>query len=257
VKLCPAIRCGTKSQEETMGWRHDEKKARKVAGSDPAEALQLVDAALDGARDSSICGSEHLCDLLVLKAESADAAGRAEVAQATRAELTAIAEAAIAERDAVAADPKASPMKIAGALEAKSRYLERLGRRLDADRTILHAADFQLAAVGDAGAKAGLAATPAYVLAHGAMGLEFGSQFERSFEKSLRSVAESWREPLLKDGRAIALAYCERCGEVVEADQKKRCPEKHKLDGIRVVVVEDADAVRGELESAHKDPAAA
>ena len=39
--------------------------------------------------------------------------------------------------------------------------------------------------------------------------------------------------------------YCKRCGGVVEANYKKRrCLENHKVDEVRVVPAEEADAAR-------------
>ena len=56
------------------------------------------------------------------------------------------------------------------------------------------------------------------------------------------------RDPLLAEGRAVALAYCKRCGGVVEADYKKhRCLAKHKVGDVRVVPADEADATREQL----------
>ena len=237
-----------------MGWRHDEKKARKLAGSDPAAALELIERVVPEARESSLCGAEHLCDLLELQSEIAASAGRTELAEACRTELTALAEKGIAEIDERLTHEKGT-MGIAGALQIRARYLDRVGRRVDADRTRLHAADVLLAGVGDAGAKASMAASPMFVLTQGAMGFEAAATFRRSYEKTYLAQAEALRDPLLENRRAVALAYCGHCGGVVEANWKKRrCVANHKVDEIRVVLAEDANAVRKELEQGTAAP---
>ena len=115
-------------------------------------------------------------------------------------------------------DPRAS----AEALVARARDLDRQGRHVDADRARLAAADALLAAAGD-----------------GATGHD---------EAALRGAADALRAALLAGGRAVALTWCERCGGVIEADwRKSRCAHKHHVDEVRVVVADDAHAVRAEL----------
>ena len=231
-----------------MGWRHDEKKARKLAASDPVAALELIEGAVPEARASKLSGHEHLCDLLAFRAEVAERAGEREVAAASTAELKAVAEKEMAGIDEQLAHSNGA-MTVAGALQVKARYLERLGRQAEADRVRLHAADVLLAGVGDAGAKAGMTSSPFFVLTQGAMGFESASTFRKSYEKTYWAQAEALRNPLLESGKAVALAYCERCGGVVEADWKKRkCSHKHKVDDVRVVPAEEAEALRSELE---------
>ena len=80
------------------------------------------------------------------------------------------------------------------------------------------------------------------------MGLESGRAFRKGYESNFRAQAEVFRDPLLADGKAVALAWCKRCGGVVEANWKKqRCLNRHKVDEVRVVPTEDADATREEL----------
>jgi hypothetical protein len=242
--LCVSARA-TKGMH--MGWRHDEKKARKLAASDPAGAAALIERVVPEARESSLCGAEHLCDLLEFEAQVATRAGRTELAAQAATELTAVAEKGIAEQDERLAH-KQGVMGTGGALQIKARYLDRLGRSEEASRTRLHAADILLAGVGDAGAKASMAASPMFVITQGAMGFESAATFRRSYEKTYVVQAEALRDPLLADGRAVALAWCERCGGVVEADYKKhRCLHKHKVDEVRVVLAEDADSAREDL----------
>ena len=230
-----------------MGWRHDEKRARKLAASDPVAALELIEGAVPEARESKLSGDEHLCDLLVFRAEVAERAGRTDVVEASGTELNAVAEKAMAAIDEQLAHSTGA-MTVAGALQVKARYLERLGRQPEADRVRLHAADVLLAGVGDAGAKAGMASSPFFVLTQGAMGFESASTFRKSYEKTYWAQAEALRNPLIENGKAVALAYCERCGGVVEADWKKRkCSHKHKVDDVRVVPADEAEAVRSEL----------
>jgi hypothetical protein len=231
-----------------MGWRHDEKKARKLADSDPAAALALLEDIIPAAEKNWFSDADRLFDLLEFKAEVADRSGRTDLAEATRTQLGAKIEEVMAEQDRVVAEGRGGAMKIGGALEKKARCLDRLNRRTEANRLRLHAADVNLAAIGDEGAKAGLAATPFFVAAQGAMGFETSRAFQHGFESNYRAAAEVLREPMLKDGRAVALAYCERCGDVVEANWKKdRCVNRHKVDEVRVVLAEDSDAVRAEL----------
>lgn len=239
-----------------MGWRHDEKKARKLAESDPGSALDLIERVIPDARSSSLCGTEHLCDLLALEADLAASAGRSEREAGARAELTELCEKAIAEQDETLANHKeGGGFSVTGALDMKARYLARLGRENEANRLRLQAADVALASIGDAGAKAGLAATPFFVFAQGAMGMESSRAFRKGYESNFRAQAEVFRDPLLAEGKAIALAYCKRCGGVVEADWKKhRCLRKHKVDEVRVVPAEDADAAREELARAPVAP---
>ena len=231
-----------------MGWRHDEKKARKLADSDPAAALALLEDVIPAAEKNWFTDPDRLFDLLELKAEVAARSGMTDVAETARMELGAKIEEVMADQDRVVAEGRGGAMKIGGALEKKARCLDRLDRPIEADRLRLHAADVNLAAIGDEGAKAGLAATPFFVATQGAMGLETSRAFQHGFESNYRAAAEVLREPMLKDGRAVALAYCERCGDVVEADWKKgRCVNRHKVDEVRVVLAEDAESVRAEL----------
>ena len=231
-----------------MGWRHDEKKARKLLDSDPAAAVTLLEHVIPEAEESMLGGSERACDLLELQADAAERAGQPDVAAAARTRLREKIDAGIAEKDATIAAGKGGAMKIGGAMEAKARYLDRLGRETDANRLRLHAADVHLAAIGDEGAKARLASSPFYVLTHGTMGLEMGRAFQHGYESNFRAAAEMLRDPLLANGRAVALAHCDRCGGVVEANWKKgRCVNKHKVSDVRVVLVEDAEDVRQEM----------
>ena len=231
-----------------MGWRHDEKTARKLVESDPAAAIDLIERIVPEAEKSMLGGTERACDLLELKIKAAKRAGQPDTVAAAEAELRSKIDAAIAEKDQMLEDGTGGARAIAGALEAKARYLDRLGRGTEANRLRLHAADVDLAAIGDAGAKARLASTPFYVLTHGAMGLEMGRAFQHGYESNYRAAAEVLRDPLISEGKAVALARCERCGGVVEANWKKgRCLKKHKVDDVRVVLVEDADAVREEM----------
>lgn len=241
------LHTGEHEKGKQMGWRHDEKKARKLAESDPAGAVALMESVVPQARESSLCGAEHLCDLLAFESEIAEQAGRSEVAARSRAELTALAEQGIAEQDERLTHQQ-GVMGTGGALQIKARYLDRLGRDAEASRIRLHAADILLAGAGDAGAKASMASSPLFVMTQGAMGFESAAQFRRSFEKTYVAQAEALRDPLLADGRAVAVAYCKRCGSVVEADYKKhRCLHKHKVDDVRVVPAEDAESVRRDL----------
>ena len=231
-----------------MGWRHDEKKARKLVESDPAAAVELIDRIVPEAEQSTLGGTERACDLLELKIDAAKRAAQTDVAAAAEAELRAKIDTAIADNDRVVEEGTGGVWRIAGALQAKARYLDRLGRETESNRLQLHAADVFLAAIGDAGAKARLASTPFYVLTHGAMGLEMGRAFQHGYESNYRAAAEGIRDPLLEQGKAVALAYCKRCDGVVEANWKKgRCLKKHKVEEIRVVLVEDAEAVREEM----------
>ena len=242
-----ALHTAPHEKVKEMGWRHDEKKARKLAESDPGGAVALMESAVPQARDSSLCGVEHLCDLLAFESEIAERAGRSELAAERRAELTALAEKGAAEQDERLSHEQ-GVMGTGGALQIKARYLDRLGRHAEADRIRLHAADILLAGMGDAGAKASMASSPMFVMTQGAMGFESAATFRRSFEKTYAAQAEALRDPLLADGRAVALAYCKRCGGVVDADYKKhRCVHKHKVDEVRVVPAEDAESVRQEL----------
>ena len=231
-----------------MGWRHDEKKARKLADSDPAAALELLEGALPHARESSLSGPDHLRDLLSLTGDVAESAGRADVAERARTELRSLCETVIAEQERTVAEG-GGPFKVSGALQAKARFLDALGRETEANRARLEAADVALAAIGDAGAKARVAATPVLVAAQGAMGLETARAFQHGYESNFRAIGELMRDPLLADGRAVALAYCRKCGGVVEANWKKgKCERKHRVDEVRVVLAEDAAATRAELE---------
>lgn len=230
-----------------MGWRHDEKKARKLADSDPAGAVALMERVIPEARQSKLWGADHLCDLLAFESETAERAGRPEIAAETRAELTALAEKGVAEQDERLTHEH-GVMGTAGALQIKARYLDHLGRDEEAVRIRLHAADILLAGMGDAGATASMATSPLFVMTQGAMGFESAATFRRSYEKTYAAQAEALRDPLLADGRAVALAYCKRCGGVVEANYKKlRCLENHKVEEVRVVPTEEADAAREEL----------
>lgn len=230
-----------------MGWRHDEKKARKLAESDPGGAVAILERVLPAARDSKLYGPDHVCDLLAFEAEVADRAGRGDLAAAARAELTELSLQGVAEQDERLSHHQ-GVMGTAGALKFKARYLEHLGRRDEADRIRLHAADILLGGMGDAGAKASMASSPFFVLTQGAMGFESAATFRRSYEKTYEVQGQELRDPLLADGRAVALAYCKRCGGVVEADYKKhRCLARHKVEAVRVVLAEDADATREEL----------
>ena len=124
-----------------MGWRHDEKKARRLAESDPGSAHDLIERVIPEARSSSLCGTEHLCDLLVLEAELAKSTGRPEREHAARAELTELCEEAIAEQDRVLADHEGGGgFSVTGALHIKARYLARLGRNDEENRLLLQAA---------------------------------------------------------------------------------------------------------------------
>ena len=238
-----------------MGWRHDEKQARKLAASDPAGAVTLLERVVPEARASKLSGVDHLCDLLVFEAETAERAGRPDLAATSRDELAVLAEREIAGLDEKLTHQQ-GVMGTGGALQIKARYLDRLGRHDEADRIRLHAADILLAGVGDAGAKASMAASPLFVMTQGSMGFESAATFRRSYEKTYVVQAEALRDPLLADGRAVALAYCDRCGGVVEANYKKRrCLSKHKVDEVRVVPAEHADAVRRELDPATRAPA--
>ncbi|HEX6115787.1 MAG TPA: hypothetical protein VFY99_01715, partial [Solirubrobacterales bacterium] len=220
-----------------MGWRHDEKKARKLADSDPAGAVALLDRVIPAVEKSMLGETEHVLELLELKAELAERAEQDELARATRADLRERIDAAIAESDAVIEAGEGGAMKIGGALEQKARCLDRLGEPTEANRLRLQAADVNLAAVGDEGAKARNAATPFLVATQGAMGFETSRAFQHGFESNYRAAAEVLRDPLLADGSAVALAYCKRCGGVVEANWKKhRCVKRHKVDEVRVVL---------------------
>jgi murein DD-endopeptidase MepM/ murein hydrolase activator NlpD len=233
-----------------MSWRHDEKKARKLAESDPVAAAGLLERVIPRARESKLYDKDYFCGLLAFQAEVAERAGRHDLAASSTSELIATAEKGLAEEDERLAHEKGA-LRAAGVLQKRATYLECLGRQDEADRTRLHAADVLLASVGDAGAKAAMASSPVFLLTQGAMGFEAAHQFRKSFEQTYWVQAEALRNPLIENGKAVALAYCERCGGVVEADwEKHRCKEKHKVSEVRVVLTYEADTTRRELEQA-------
>lgn len=237
-----------------MGWRHDEKQAHKVAETEPEKALALVTGALDAAKESKFShlfeGHTHEWDLIAFKIELEERLGQTAQAGTDRAALYHEVEDALARLDAGGLAQAKDTMGMRMHLEARSRLLARLGRQEEADRNLLQAADVTLAALGDRGAKAGAAATPFFVLGQGAMGLESGAAFRQGYVDAERGVANGFRDEVVKAGRGVALAWCRKCGGVVEANYKKaKCaPHHHKVDVVRVVVKADEDTVRHELE---------
>ncbi len=238
-----------------MGWRHEEKEARKLMASDPKRALVLVRSALEGAKSSKLShaveGPEHEWDLrqLEIDLESDERVGLPQEATRHRDALETEISDEITKVDAALehiTDPGAAQI----GLEARARLLTRLGRQEEADRSILLAADLLLAGLGDRGAQIGAAITPLYILGHGMAGLEYGDSFRHGYESGTRGTAKALRDRVVHEGRGVAIAWCGKCAAVVEADYKKsRCaPHHHKVDVVRVVVTSDEETARAELE---------
>jgi hypothetical protein len=62
-------------------------------------------------------------------------------------------------------------------------------------------------------------------------------------------VAKEDRKKLVEAGKAVALGYCSKCGEVVQLNESMRCPEhpKKKVKFVRVVVPGEVDDARQEM----------
>lgn len=178
-------------------------------------------------------------------------------------------------RDATAAHD--NPFMIMGDIERAAMLLDAIGLAEDGDRLLLsasaavqgHKASAALRATATAGAM-GVLSTEAISKsaldigrrAGWALGIEMGDTFARAFQSNVAVGGEVVEAALLEAGRAIGVAYCKRCHEVVQlrygkstwtASPELRCPGcDHKIDHPFLVVPADATgfqhALRSELQ---------
>jgi hypothetical protein len=234
-----------------VGWRGDEKKARQFAIADPSRALGLLDdAVIPKAVEAHLIDSVHKIALYTFRAELLDRLGRADDAEVTRSRVRDEYATFIEAHDQAVEDAKGKdPNTIQSALQGKARLLEALGDQLEADRTRLLAADVCETGRGESGRRAELASAPFFLAGQGVMGFESSAAFRRGWESSLRAVEMAFRDELLEAGRAVAIAYCAKCGAVVPANyKKKKCSSGHKVGEVRVVVNADEADERAALE---------
>lgn len=94
-------------------------------------------------------------------------------------------------------------------------------------------------------------ALPALVSTLG-FGTEAGSQFKRSYTKAIATQGVLLRDPLLREGRAVALGWCKKCRDVTRLDVKVKCERcgKH-CEEYGIVVPGDAAALDTEIRAGH------
>ena len=260
----------------------DVKRAEEIAESDPEGALELLEKYPAGATSPFFAQYEiwkasskladknhatflgtHIYDAVQTQFKLSDMrvdlyrrCGRPEAAAAEQAAITPVVEPVLQELDLKLA---AAESPDAWDIYRKGQLLDRIGRRSDGARCRLFAADMLLAKSGDPGAKASLVAAATAAGAAGTLapvlgvvrgagaGLEAFDGFMASYRYNQAKIdtglAQSWRDELLREGRAVGLAHCGQCGGVVQARHRaRRCVADHKVDEIRVVVMEDAPA---------------
>ena len=87
------------------------------------------------------------------------------------------------------------------------------------------------------------------------MSIEEGDQFSKSYRNSLRVTGEAKRIPLMDQGRAIALGWCRKCGDITSLDKKLKCEVCGKeSESFRVVVPSDREVAERELRAAGPPP---
>lgn len=157
-----------------------------------------------------------------------------------------------------------NPFSIMGDVEGAAMLLSAIGLPEDGDRLLLTAAAAvqghkpapALRAAATAGA-VGVLATE-HVAAAGldigrrvgwAIGIEMGDAFANAFQSSVAAGGEVAEKALLEAGRAVGVARCRHCNEVVElrfrpsgltGSPQHRCPnDDHKVDDPTLVVPAD------------------
>jgi hypothetical protein len=232
----------------------DLKKASELADSNPEAALSLLEKHPLATEPEPLDERLQASDL---RAALYDRCGRHEDAVVERSEATTVREGLLEdiERELASPEERPDPERI----EREADLLEDLGRRTEAARCRLFAADLVLAKGGNVAAKARLAGLPwggiaaavtlpALGAAQGAgAGLESAEAFGAGYrwgtgeEQGVRDQQE-W---LVREGRAIGLGRCEHCGHEVEAKIYPNgitgvCAAGHYLTEAGFVLMEDA-----------------
>ena len=183
--------------------------------------------------------------------------GRDADAATERAAAVPLREYLLAEFDKGLATAK-KPLKPLD-IQGRAMLLEELGRRTEAARWRLLAADLVLAGGGNAAAWARLAGATwggitvgtAMSVLGGARGAGAGGEFAEAFAAAYRAGsgaeknARYEQEWLVHEGRAIGLGRCEGCGGMVETKVDPSglggvCAAGHHLAEAQFVVMEDA-----------------
>lgn len=145
-----------------------------------------------------------------------------------------------------------------GSYQSLAKVLARYGLREQSDRANLVAAavleGYQpsasvkgLASLGAGVLNAASFPAPMLVGAIG-MAMEEGEAFSASFRKSLAFQGAAIRTEIMEAGRATAVGWCKKCGDIVALDSKLRCTTCHKeSESFRVVVNADRDLAEIEL----------
>ncbi|MGZ4315287.1 MAG: hypothetical protein ACXVRS_05580 [Gaiellaceae bacterium] len=122
---------------------------------------------------------------------------------------------------------------------------------LEGHRVVLGKALASAVATGAlAGSEAATRAAPGLVPF--ALGIEQGDAFGRGWEQGLSYQGATIRQELQNSGRAVAVGWCKKCGDVVRLDGGLRCVHHHKevLDPI-VVVPSDLPDAEANLREKH------
>ena len=138
-------------------------------------------------------------------------------------------------------------------LRSRAEVLEQAGRMVEGARSRLMGADVMMAAAGDRSARAALTRAPAFAGAPGHRHLELNAGFRAGYVWELRSMAEAIRAHLMEEGRAAGVGRCRKCGAVVGVSARGRCGAGHRVDDLRFVVPQDAEAARAELAAGPPD----
>jgi hypothetical protein len=225
-----------------MGLNKKEKReverAHKLAESDPEGALAILERYSVRVPDVTVrfAGALDIDEILELSKTRVglyERCGRPKDAAAEQAGATRFLE---SQLDFL--DRKLETDESHWPLLQKATVLARLGRRTEADRYQLRAADIWLANIEAKDTGSGRAGA-------------FRLGMKMSEERSARNL----RDNLLFAGRAIGFAQCERCGGVVRANYvKRRCVAGHKVDQVRVVVKEDAPPSLQRTEKPGEEP---
>jgi hypothetical protein len=247
-------------------------RARQLAVSDPASALALL---LQEPLPAPAEFAKHLSRNLRSMLEKSDVrvalyqrCGRDAEAMAERAAAAPLREYLLEDFDKSLATAGKPPHPLD--IEHRAILLEGLGRRTEAARCRLLAADLMLAGGGNAAARARLAGgtwggvragTPMSVLgsapgfgAPGEVAKAFAGisgadkeAFATAFRvgSGIESQAKALQGWLVHEGRAIGVGLCESCGGIVETKVDPSglggvCAAGHHLAEAQFVVMEDA-----------------
>ncbi|MGZ4673935.1 MAG: hypothetical protein ACXVH5_04725 [Ilumatobacteraceae bacterium] len=83
------------------------------------------------------------------------------------------------------------------------------------------------------------------------LAVEEGDSFSRGYRKGIAAQGEIWRRELMTAGRAVAIGWCKKCGDITTLTDKLECERcGRESERFRVVVLADRAVAEQELRAA-------